>query len=718
LRALVQWAQSSPGDWAALTPDSWRASPSKPDPTGTAPLIDSTPGWVSGINVQGVWIDWFDHYAIFSRGRGLVIVGWRDDPSWVDERHAYELTFNPLRRDPRHGGAWNTDQHRIVYAEPGGRVAVAWSNVENTIVLPWENFIPPAPALVRHGINLRDDHHEAHKAARSRGRGTNWRDWTEEIPPDELVGGRIPQQRRLGRFNVPPGTKTYYCRDTAEATDAYTADNENDATTGTASAANQSASIKKSSEELAFTFATPSNEPNDSDWPSGTYDVQLDSVSGTGADITFGCLTIGSANGEFARLNSILDTRQEGAVQSQSAFSGTGLKYASNTTWNPTSGSATDRFMIVVAAANAHTKNAQNLTLELNEADDYTSGPWSAGTQTITAQVATVSAASQAGAVAAGAVQVAAVEATVSAAAQAADVAPGQVAIAAVAASASVAAQAADVAPGSVGVAAVEAIATVVSQDAGVSPGPVQVAAVEATATAAAQAADTAIVTTVQAVEATVQAASQAADPIPGAVQVATQAASATVASQAPAAAPGAVQVSAAAAAATAASQPAPVAPGAVQVAAGGGSAAVASQAASAAPGAVQIPAPAATATVASHAADVQQILGATAQMGASVQVASQDPAVAPGSVAISAGAASATVAGQAAVPVLVSRIVAGAASCTVQAIGAAIDVIFVLGFVLGVSQETLALILHASAKIESATIGASPSPVTKSLKV
>jgi hypothetical protein len=41
-----------------------------------------------------------------------------------------------------------------------------------------------------------------------------------------------------------------------------------------------------------------------------------------------------------------------------------------------------------------------------------------------------------------------------------------------------------------------------------------------------------------------------------------------------------------------------------------------------------------------------------------------------------------------------------------------------VLGFVLGVSQETLALILHASAKIESATIGASPSPVTKSLKV
>jgi hypothetical protein len=680
LRALVQWAQSSPGDWAAITPDSWRASPSKPDPTGTAPLIDSTPGWVSGINVQGVWIDWFDHYAILSRGRGLVVVGWRDDPSWVDERHAYELTFNPLRRDPRHGGAWNTDQHRIVYAEPGGRVAVAWGNVENTIVLPWENFIPPAPALVRHGINLRDDHHEAHKAARSRGRGTNWRDWTEEIPPDELVGGRIPQQRRLGRFNVPPGTKTYYCRDTAEATDAYTADNENDATTGTASAANQSASIKKSSEELAFTFATPSNEPNDSDWPSGTYDVQLDSVSGTGAE--------------------------------------TGLKYASNTTWNPTSGSATDRFMIVVAAANAHTKNAQNLTIELNEADDYTSGPWSAGTQTITAQVATVSAASQAGAVAAGAVQVAAVEATVSAAAQAADVAPGQVAIAAVAATASVAAQAADVAPGPVGVDAVEATATVASQDAGVSPGPVHVAAVEATATVAAQAADTAIVTTVQAVEATVQAASQAADPIPGAVQVATQVASATVASQAPAAAPGAVQVSAAAAAATAASRPAPVAPGAVQVAAGGGSAAVASQAASAAPGAVQIPAPAATATVASQAADVQQILGATAQMGASVQVASQDPAVAPGSVAISAGAASATVAGQAAVPVLVSRIFAEAASCTVQAIGAAIDVIFVLGFVLGVSPEILAVLLHASAEIESATLGGSPSPVTKSLKV
>lgn len=687
MRVLVQWATDQPGAWASVDASAWPTTPTKPDPTGTAAAVDSAPGWVSCLNVQGVWVDGFDHYAVQRQGVATVVTAWRDDPAWVDEPHAYVITFNRLRRDPRHGGAWNTDQRRVVYAVPGGRVAKAWANVEACTVKPWADFVPPPAGVTRHGKNTTDELHQAHVARRGKAIGTHWRDWTEGIPRDELVGGRVPSQRRIGRWNVPPGTKTYYCRDTAEATAAYNADNENDATTGTATAANQSASIKKNAEELAFTFATPSGEPNSSDWPNGTYDCQLDSVTGTGADITFGMLTIGSADGEFARLESTLATRQEGTTQSQGAFSGTGLKLGSQT-WNPTSGNSADRFMVVVAAGNAHTKDAQSLTLELNESDDYTSGPWSAGSQTISAVAATVTVSSQTPDVSAGSVSVdttpasvtcsaqtpdvgvgqvtvtagaatctvagqsadcsivtnvAAQPATCTVAAQTPDVSPGQVTVGAGVASCTVAAQSADVSPGQVTCSAAVASVTCAAQSADVSPGQVSVAASAATCTVAAQSADCTIATTVAASAATITASAQTADVSVGQVSASAAAATCTAAAQSADVSPGQVSASASPASCTVSSQSADVSVGQVGVDAQAASVTCSAQAATVGVGQVSCAAQVASCTVAAQSADVSPGQVTIAASPATLTVASQSADVDTGGLSVDAVAATVT---------------------------------------------------------------------------
>jgi hypothetical protein len=59
---------------------------------------------------------------------------------------------------------------------------------ENTIMMPWSGFEPPAAAVTRHGVWLPDDLYDAHEKAVSH-RG--WREWTEGVPAELVRDGVV-----------------------------------------------------------------------------------------------------------------------------------------------------------------------------------------------------------------------------------------------------------------------------------------------------------------------------------------------------------------------------------------------------------------------------------------------------------------------------------------------------------------------------------------------
>ena len=142
-----------------------------------------------------------------------------------------------------------------------------------------------------------------------------------------------------------------------------------------------SASIASEGDEISHAFTTVSGDPNDGDWPAASggdpYFCSFD-VTTIGVDVTCGLLTLGGAAGGFHRVNSSC-TSQENVAQGQTAFSGTGVKDATNTSWNPSSGAASDRFQVRIAAANVHIHNAETFEITTNSSSDA-GGPWSTGT--------------------------------------------------------------------------------------------------------------------------------------------------------------------------------------------------------------------------------------------------------------------------------------------------------------------------------------------------
>lgn len=63
MRVLIQWATSAPGDWTTYdlnAPRDVRNLPKKPVPNNSSTL-DGNPGWVAGVNIQGVVFTGFDH---------------------------------------------------------------------------------------------------------------------------------------------------------------------------------------------------------------------------------------------------------------------------------------------------------------------------------------------------------------------------------------------------------------------------------------------------------------------------------------------------------------------------------------------------------------------------------------------------------------------------------------------------------------------------------
>ena len=130
----------------------------------------------------------------------------------------------------------------------------------------------------------------------------------------------------------------------------------------------------------SHSFTTESGDPNVADWPVASvgdpYECSID-VSAAGADVTWGLRVIGGAAGFFRRLNSSC-TQQETWEMSQSAFSGTGVHVATNTSVNPSSGAAGDRFQCVFSGRNNATMGGNQSFTILTNSSSFAKGPWEA----------------------------------------------------------------------------------------------------------------------------------------------------------------------------------------------------------------------------------------------------------------------------------------------------------------------------------------------------
>lgn len=368
MRILYQPTQGNPTGWKQVDSSAW------------AGLNSFT---CHALCIQGVTIDGFDHYSVEPIEPGVVrAVVWNDDEDdWPEgQKWAREIYFRHLApdADPRFGGAINTNQTQVIYAQAGIKpiLEAAYSGNSRIEIKDWTDF-DTNRANPMQGQWVTDAQHAAHQDKQS---VEGWRTWTEGIDPAELdAQGRVRVQRARGRYERPKGTRTYYHNATDLSIPAYTAANSNALAATPAGATTEDSGNVGGTGALVWAAATPSNEPDSSAWPTtGTYRYQIDCVA-AGVDLTFGLLTQGTGNnGGFARLNAALDTELQLFTQSQSAFSGSGLHLATVTDPAWSSGSSTDRFAVKVAAIRVSGHGNQTMNLQVGESDDFADGPWAA----------------------------------------------------------------------------------------------------------------------------------------------------------------------------------------------------------------------------------------------------------------------------------------------------------------------------------------------------
>lgn len=171
----IQWARRNPQDYAPIGSEGWATSPVKADPSRGTPYalneITNSPGWVADLSVQGISFS-TDHYHVrdlTDGSSGIVITAWNDKPPFSPpgNRFARVVTILPLAPDSKLGGALNTRQSQVVYAEGSRYDAMLANPIENTVVSPWSDFVAPTASEVRHGIWLTDAAWDAHVAVRT-----------------------------------------------------------------------------------------------------------------------------------------------------------------------------------------------------------------------------------------------------------------------------------------------------------------------------------------------------------------------------------------------------------------------------------------------------------------------------------------------------------------------------------------------------------------------
>jgi len=391
MKTLVQWTRAIPSGWETLDSADWADVPEKPDVSPSLEEVTTDDaGWVNRINVQGV-IFTGDHYAVedLPVEGGCKVTTWWDDPRTnpPGSKTATEITLLPLAPDPNLGGAINTKQFRVVYAEKKAMQKLLINGIpQNTVFKDWADFVIPDIKLIRHGKNmdleLLSKHNELQES-------TGWRMWTEHLDITEVnPNGALPSQRSKGRYSIPSGTMTMYSRmgyfaaGETPHTGVYTgiitlhADSITERDMG--------AEMPLSTGGVILCSTSMSGLPG-VEWPVGNYRHQID-VTVAGGDVTYGLLNIlDDSNvfyaGHFGRQNEANDNADAHPAhqQTESAFTGTGLKLATtgaSTTWGVLVDDETDRLEIVITGNNAALHKAEDLTLQVNTTDDYIDGPW------------------------------------------------------------------------------------------------------------------------------------------------------------------------------------------------------------------------------------------------------------------------------------------------------------------------------------------------------
>jgi hypothetical protein len=167
VRVLVQLAEQTgrPKDWVEIDSADW------------ATFAAANAGaFLNAINVQGVGLEG-DHCHVEDLGvKGCRITMWNDDPGdWTAKDFRAEVWhFQHLAPDARFGGRLNTRQTITIYAPPGNFEHTRGAR-ENTTVLDWSAFVPPAPAM--DGVWLTDEQYAAHKTTRAL---KTWHDWEDQ----------------------------------------------------------------------------------------------------------------------------------------------------------------------------------------------------------------------------------------------------------------------------------------------------------------------------------------------------------------------------------------------------------------------------------------------------------------------------------------------------------------------------------------------------------
>ena len=184
----------------------------------------------------------------------------------------------------------------------------------------------------------------------------------------------------MGRYVVPTGTRTYYHNNVVGPSPHPTWETfgQNSLGLTPAGASSEASGSIGGNARMVFAASSPANEPNSAAWPTtGVYRYQFDCIA-TGADLVFGCLTLGGTEGHFGRINAAADTDLQVFEQDQAAFSGSGLHLASITDPAWTAGAADNRFGILVCCQRVTGHGNQSMTLQLGETDDFADGPWAA----------------------------------------------------------------------------------------------------------------------------------------------------------------------------------------------------------------------------------------------------------------------------------------------------------------------------------------------------
>lgn len=335
--------------------------------------------------VQGVTFDGADYYSVETVSSDTIrVVVWHDSDDWpAGERWAREWTFKHLSQDPdpRFGGAIRPQHTQTIYAEAGIRSILEAAYGSNSAITfkDWTDFDPNRSNPMA-GVWVTDEQHDDQRNCQS---VQSWRTWTDGLDPFELdANGQVRNQRKMGRYDRPTGTRTYYHNATAISIPVYALDvaRENELGLSPAGSTNEVSGNIGGNGSFEWAAVTPSNEPDSAAWPTtGAYRYQLDCIA-IGADLTFGLLTQGAGNnGGFARLDSGMNTELQVVTQDEAAFSGSGLHLATVTNPAWTAASSTDRFAIKICGIRVTGHGNQTMTLQLGESDDFTDGPWSSG---------------------------------------------------------------------------------------------------------------------------------------------------------------------------------------------------------------------------------------------------------------------------------------------------------------------------------------------------